>query len=874
GAGIGAAVAVNQIGGTTTAQIIGDTTSVNANADDSTNQLSISDGLAADTYGSTVATSGDFLNMKANNASVGIGKKRNTKKVTGVAVNASATHTTESGVGNVAGALFAGIAGTANVNTLEGNTNAAITGAKINQTAITPSNVTVKAEDYAMNFGFAGSVAAGIGGVGGATDTNKFTRSVSASVTGKDKATDSLKAHDLDVVAKSIQGASSFANGVGVGGFGVGGTASVGLYEGTTEAYVKNSKVNVSSIEINADHQSKLFIQDGGAGIGGVGIGAAVGVSLDANTTKAYMENSTVATNGAVDVIATNTSKIMNVTVSGAFGATAAVGSSVSVNVLGNTADAHIVGSDIGSSAKRAGDVTVKATNTVDVDNITGSAVIGGYVSGGASVAVNRIDNTTSAYIGDSNVYAASAAIEATADRAVDTTSIMGSVTGGIGLNGNVSVTTIGSELNNQAQAQSNSTLAEAYGVANSNKIGATQDDGNGGQKESDVSKLMGSVGQKDKVATLNAKTREDISTKQKSMQSKTYAGIISNSTVDVTQSVLVSAKEKDAVNLKAGTVTVGLVSVGAAVDVLTVHHNVESIIDSSAITATDITTKALAEGSNTNLALQGSVGGANINATVAVTDLTSNTTAKVTGTLTASGNITVSSEDTTSASATAQGYQLGLANVGAVVASAVKDGESLAAIGSGSIVNMNDNAAGILKVEANRSGEVTATARAGTGGIISGNASDSTAKDSSKATAETEDGVTINANNDTVQVQATAMPKVQAESTGISIALGAQVGVSIAQATAAHHVDAHIGTSNTINAANLDVKAQAQQQGTDATSSAKAEASGGALLLGANATSSLAESNAVVNSYVGDNSTLTVTGITNVYANSNTKQK
>lgn len=857
GAGVGVAMAVNEIGGNTSATISGTSTAVSAAGGNTNDTLAVSDGLSADAYGDAVVASAASL--------YGLNSKRQTKQVTGVAVNASATHTISSGVANASGGAFAGVAGTGNVNLVDGATTASIDKAKINQGG-TPADVTVRAEDYALNFGFAGALGAGAAGVGGATDTNKFTRNVSSSVTGEGKTTDAVKAKALSVTAASRQGASSFADGVGVGSAGIGGTASVGLYQGTTEASVKEAKVDVDSMQVDAEHESRLFLHDGGVGVGYVGVGAAVGVSLDANITQALVENSTVSTNGSVTVQAVNTATFSNVTASGAVGAAGvALGSSVSVNVLGDIADAHVLDTDIGGSSARAGDVTVKAENNIDLDNVTGS-VSAGSLSAGASVAVNRINDTTTAYIGGSKVYAANVAVEANADRHIDTDVMMGAV-GEVALNGNVAVTTIGSDLNDDAKAQSQSTIDDAYRLASSDKIGTAQQDQNGGTaRESDVSKLMGAVGQKDKLASLNTKAQTDIAAKQAAMTSKTYAGVTSASTVDATGDVAVKALETDAITSRAGTVAVGVVSVGGAVDVLTVKHNVEAIMEASTVKAVNVGVTALTQGASSNLAFQGSAGGINITATVAVSDVTANTTAKAAGSITASGNIAVLSQDTSAVTAEAMGAQAGAINLQAVVASAKKDGDNQALVGG--TVDMDGGSAGTLTVDAERSGSVQATSTASMGGAYGANAAAATATDQGAVVAQTNDNSTIQADNDAVSVKANASDNVKAKSIGVGVSSHAQIGASVATTTVKPTVTAGLGVGNNVKAASLAVQAAG-----NVTTSAQANASGGGLLLGLNAAVTTVKSEATVIGAIGDGSSLTVTGDVAVEATANTAQ-
>lgn len=89
------------------------------------------------------------------------------------------------------------------------------------------------------------------------------------------------------------------------------GTGSVGIFNGSTEAYLQGDTVaNAESLIVNADHNSRFAIAAGGVTIGGEALAATFAVASDSNTTKAHIDDSAVNATGAINVEAKNTSKL------------------------------------------------------------------------------------------------------------------------------------------------------------------------------------------------------------------------------------------------------------------------------------------------------------------------------------------------------------------------------------------------------------------------------------------------------------------------------------------------------------------------------------------------------------------------------------
>ncbi len=142
------------------------------------------------------------------------------------------------------------------------------------------------------------------------------------------------------------------------------------------------------------------------AGAGGTNSSGAGAVNLNfvrMNIDAHITNNSNVQATGDIDVEATDTSKIGSGTGSIAIsvGGGTAVNASVGLNDIANTVSAYVQGSTARSSA---GAVNVTATETAqDVNIVIGGAGSGGGNAFGGSFAINFISNTVDAYIAASN---------------------------------------------------------------------------------------------------------------------------------------------------------------------------------------------------------------------------------------------------------------------------------------------------------------------------------------------------------------------------------------------------------------------------------------------------------------------------------------
>lgn len=399
GAAVGLSVSYNELTGSTTATIDGDTTYVSASGNG--DALKVKDSVADNSILDDVVDEDAFDSQNT------LGDYRVESEYNGVAVSASSTHAIKSFLinGGVAGE-GAAVNGTVNVNQIGGSTKAAITDADIN-TAGTAGDVNVIAHDYTNSAGLVGSASvAGVGaGVGLGSDTNTVSRDVTAEVVGRTdsdgNAASVINAGAFNVEAEAQQGISSLTVGLGVGGIGAGvsNATSVALLKGKTTASVADVNITADSVDVLAKHGSRLNTLGVVVGAGGLGAGVGVGVSVlnENSETAAKTENSNITINDGtqedsdVNINADNNTKV-NYQLYSTGGAAAGVAGSIGVSNVNSKVNTSVTGTEIGGEAGKANDINIGAVNNIDFTNNSGS-VAGGGVGVGVGVAVNTIDS-------------------------------------------------------------------------------------------------------------------------------------------------------------------------------------------------------------------------------------------------------------------------------------------------------------------------------------------------------------------------------------------------------------------------------------------------------------------------------------------------
>lgn len=183
------------------------------------------------------------------------------------------------------------------------------------------------------------------------------------------------------------------------------------VIRGDTEAYVNNAVMDVDSLSLDTKRASTLVSITAGVaaatGTSGIGVAGSVSVSDVSHTVAAYLDNAKVTLAGDTTIKSIDDTLIITVGGGVGYGGKAGVGPAVAVNLITNTSKAYIDGSTLSITG---GAVNVVASNesTGTDARIVALAGTGGISSDGtgvaAMVAVNIIANTTQAYISDSTI--------------------------------------------------------------------------------------------------------------------------------------------------------------------------------------------------------------------------------------------------------------------------------------------------------------------------------------------------------------------------------------------------------------------------------------------------------------------------------------
>lgn len=789
GAAVGLSVSYNELTGSTTATIDGDTTYVSASGNG--DALKVKDSVADNSILDDVVDEDAFDSQNT------LGDYRVESEYNGVAVSASSTHAIKSFIinGGVAG-TGAAVNGTVNVNQIGGSTKAAITGADIN-TAGTASDVNVIAHDYTNSAGMVGTASiAGTGaGVGLGSDTNTVSREVTAEVSGKDGDNkNTINAADFNVDANAKQGISSLtvsAAGAGIG-VGLSNATSVALLKGKTTAKVNNANITASSINVTANHTGKLNTMGTVLGVAGAGAGVSVGVSV-------LNENSeTVAEVSGGDITITNDDESNNIKVkaanstkvdynlytasAGLAGVAGAIGvSNINSRVKTNVAD--VVMSD-----SEADDINIGAENAINFTNTSGSGA-GGAVGFGGGVAVNTIDSQVSTNVTNAQLNAANDInVTAQETRTVNQMAVnagAGLVAGGA----NVMITNVGSavadsygsglQTDNDGQVQDNSGVntatifEEANRAVNGNKL---KDGDTYGVEVNNVPKVEATKGT-DGASVVEVNINESTLNAGNKVTAESVADTnVTMNTVQVSGAAVISA-----------TGTVGI---------LDVNRNSVVNINNSIINAKDLAVSTTQKGTSSLDIYQGNVGGAgSIGAAYGSASSTGVNNISVSGsTLNIASNVDINAKDESKTAVNAIGVTLAGGGAASVI---VAQGSN----NSSTNIDVNDTdiyAGEDIDIHAERQAKdekgnkvdsLSVSAKAASGGLIfAGVGVGATADELGKVGVEVTGGSNFTAGSD-INITALNAPSVSATTGSLSASMVASGAITVAEANIGKHI-------------------------------------------------------------------------------------
>lgn len=759
-------------------------------------------------------------------------------KQKGVAVKASGQHNLESvaltaglaGSDNVA----VGAAGTVTVNNIGGTTRAAVTNTDINKNLdnSTADDVAVQAEDVTKSESHVGSLSVGIGadggaGVSAASDTLFLSRKTVAELSGTDTTKKTVNGRNVAVTADQQSTVVTNADGVaGAGGvYGAGAvaaTAAATKLDGSVTATMKNINSTNKGLEISAKHDHKTTLVSASAAVSAAmvsgAVGAGVGVVNDDFTTDAELVGSTVTAkkdsslsdSGSVKVAADSSTGVTTV-VAGMAGSMGAAASTISVNNVNSQTSAVVDNSTV----KADQDFSVDAHNKVTTK--FNAATLG---AGGAAIAtgvgVNTIGTSTLAKVNKSTITAQKAAIISREELDVDQ-NLVGATVGGMGLNANVMVTSIGTKLadtygnsdnDKEASFDTASVLKKANTALDSQKTATTDDtvasskvvkdtlhNRDTGVAATDASGVTASSGKSDAKGTQVA---------------------VTNSAITTTDTMALRANRKTDAQITAASASVsGSLGLSATVAVLDAKKDAGVSISGSKLQAGKALSVAAAQSGETGIdAYQANIAGvAAVSAAYAQSSSSGETKVEaVDSTLTSDKEgITMKAEDKSRTASSVRGATAGLVTAGALVSKADNTSDTNLAI-KGSTLKM---AQGTADLQADKASGVSARTDGGSFGLVGANGVVALASDegASKILVAQSNSKNSSFIGQTASLQATTRPAVTAETGSLSVALLGSASASVATASAKGEARVQVADGTTLDVDKAEITASAESQ-------------------------------------------------------------
>ena len=249
---------------------------------------------------------------------------------------------------------------------------------------------------------------------------------------------------DVTIDAKSTAKLFGLAGGVALSrGAGVGAAVDVQKYIGHTYGYIGDGVklTDAGKVDVQATSAEKLTsiaaTVSGGAEFAGAGAAGAHDITTD---TKAFIgkedssSSTTVEAAKNVSIYAEDTTKLITSAGAGGGGGTAGVGLTVAVEVVDKTVAAFV-----GDGVKVTGDSTkegvdsfsVKATNTSDSKTFADGLAAGGTAGVAGAASETFVTHETDAYVGKNATVKATKGATIAADSSLTQTAQSGSVAGG-----------------------------------------------------------------------------------------------------------------------------------------------------------------------------------------------------------------------------------------------------------------------------------------------------------------------------------------------------------------------------------------------------------------------------------------------------------
>ncbi|MFI5455223.1 MAG: beta strand repeat-containing protein [Isosphaerales bacterium] len=665
---------------------------------------------------------------------------------------------------------------------------------------------------------------------------------------------------DVAVVAHSSGDVLTIAAAAAVSGEGSGGgsVSYIGIND-TTQANIGNTatsdgagaQVNAGgNVLVDATDDTVAYLITGALsiGIGGAGIGAAVGiVDLSKNTDAFIGSHATVNALGntpslpgifdgnytgsgdfetlssfhGVAVQAATSENVTNVSAAGAAGFFAGLAGGVSIELFSSTTQAD-VGNSAHINANSVGAGSAQAVDVAAVNQATNFSFAGGLGGGIAGIAggvdVGLLKNSTQAYISNgSDVHAKQDVdVYALSNDSVQTDAL-GAAVGIVGVAGSVSVWSIGQpyaagytdgnasdgttqSVPNSGVTNSSSSAEGQTGGASSMVGGLTDPMNNGaagntqyisGTVSSDQGGVNGSISGDPVASAINSTA----------VPAGTVAFIGSGVSVSAGGNVNVRAKSEVSYSGFVGGLAAGAVGIGGAVEIANIEGSTQAYIDASSTVNAGgnvaVDAELVSDTSN-GTAFAGTAGIVAIGAQVVDIQDSSTESATLNSgvTIPQAAQVQVTASSNRSLTALALGGSVGGVAAGVGVAIANASGGPSAGIGSGAQIGQTGTVGG-LSVAATSTDDVMAKSYGVAAGYVglTGVYASAESNPTVAASLGTSSGTNARVNvTGTISVGATSTGQASGNALGIAVSETASLGAAVANAQVSPDTTAEIG--------------------------------------------------------------------------------
>ncbi len=354
--------------------------------------------------GAGVAGVAGAVNTKVIESTLNAGVKNSKINANNIDIQSKAEANLMDVTGEVAGGGAVGVGASVATNVIGYTSNAFVKNSsvknKLNYTKADKINIDSNVKST-YNLYTASGAAGGVAGVGGVVSTNVVNNEINAYATGN---SEGLNVKNLSVNSKDDVTFKGVAGSLSVGGVGIGATIQTNSVTSTISSYI-GGKILAEEADVKAEGiQDYDTLVAAGFGGGTVAIEGSSLANITEATVKSYvLDNSNITVADKIDVNAKNTTKIDEVIGTAATSVFGSVGASVGVNKINNTVEAF-TGNNVTLTAKDA-NFDAQSFNLLGQDE--GICVIAGSGAGVAGVAgsvlVNDIEDSVKAYIGTGN---------------------------------------------------------------------------------------------------------------------------------------------------------------------------------------------------------------------------------------------------------------------------------------------------------------------------------------------------------------------------------------------------------------------------------------------------------------------------------------